>query len=261
MRNIISWLSDEELSRTYSSSYWNDIHEEKTKEWWIEDGNYARCLNFLNSLNLISEFNDSLSYIRELPGDNIKVADLAAGIGWTSCLLSRVESISEVHAVEISKHRLEILFPHSVEMMGGNPGKLYRYLGSFYDTKFENGYFDVIYMSQAFHHADEPGRLLKECSRILRPGGRIILVGEHYIGVVRMMKRFLSELIKYRRLTFRFNSLFPSDNPVGDHFYRNKDYYSIFKAAGYSLRRKKTSAAKCIYIADKIQSGRSEVQA
>ena len=35
---------------------------------------------------------------------------------------------------------------------------------------------DLVLLSQALHHADEPGAALKEAHRILRPGGRVLLL-------------------------------------------------------------------------------------
>ena len=90
MREINSWLSDEELKSIYTSSYWNDINEEKKKEWWIEDGNYKKCLDYLDSSKLLYEYQQSEKFIKDFSTESIKIADLAAGIGWTSVLLLMV---------------------------------------------------------------------------------------------------------------------------------------------------------------------------
>jgi len=95
MRDIVSWITEKELENIYTSEYWNDIKEEKKKEWWIEDGNYKRCLNFLNQ-SLMTEYKSSETFINNYNGDNIKVADLAAGIGWTSVLISKLKKVKEV---------------------------------------------------------------------------------------------------------------------------------------------------------------------
>ena len=188
MRDVVSQITEKQLENIYTSEYWNDINEEKKKEWWIEDGNYKRCLNFLNQ-SLMTEYKSSETFINNYNGDNIKVADLAAGIGWTSVLISKLKKVKEVHSVEISKHRIGILFENSVKMLLGEENKLFRYLGSFYDLKFGDNSIDIVYMSQAFHHADAPLKLLYECDRVLKDNGRIILVGEHYIGIKRILIR------------------------------------------------------------------------
>ncbi len=251
MREIVMWLSDEELESIYSSSYWNDIEEEKKKEWWIEDGNYEKCLDYLKSSKLLYEYQQSEKFINNFAGTSIKVADLAAGIGWTSALLSKLQKVREVHAVEISKHRINSLFAHSVKMLSGEEDKIYRYIGSFYDLKFEDESVDIIYMSQAFHHADKPLKLLLECDRVLKNNGRMILVGEHSFGLRSIIRRFLSILIRQNKVTTNFYEMFPPDQVSGDHYYRRSDYYFMFGAMGYDIKHQHLDSENVIYIADK----------
>ncbi|MGE0268285.1 MAG: class I SAM-dependent methyltransferase [Candidatus Omnitrophota bacterium] len=249
---IVCWLNDNDLEKIYSSSYWNNIEEEKKKEWWIEDGNYERCLTYLKSSRLLSEYEFSEKFISETRKENLVVADLAAGTGWISALISRLNNVREVRSVEISKHRLETLFEHSVRMLSGEPGKICRFLGSFYDLKFDTHSIDVIYLSQAFHHADKPFHLLNECDRVLKKGGRIILVGEHYFTWLRVIKRILVNLIRNGKWTTNFYELFPPDPVLGDHYYRCSDYYFMFRSMGYSIAHYSVSGDEVIYVADKL---------
>lgn len=247
----MNWLTEEQIKSIYSSSYWNNIEEEKKKEWWIADGNYAKCLNYLKSTMLLHECQESQKFINNSQGDYLKVADLAAGIGWTSALLSKLHEVKEVHAVEISSHRLGLLFEHSVKMLSGDESKIFRYLGSFYDLHFDDNSIDIVFMSQAFHHADNPLKLLIECDRVLKDGGRIILVGEHYIGLKRFIRRFMSVLIKAKKITTNFYELFTPDPVAGDHYYRNSDYYFMFRALGYDVKHYILDSGNVIYVADK----------
>ena len=250
MKEVIQWVTDDDLKNIYTAEYWNNINEERKKDWWIEDGNYDRCLNYLNK-HLMQEYNASTEYIDNLDKDDIDVLDLAAGIGWTSVLISKLNKVRCVHSVEISKHRIGVLFEHCNIMFDGIGDKIYRYLGSFYDIKLGDNSIDIIYMSQAFHHANAPLKLLIEYDRVLKCGGRIILVGEHYIGLKRIIRRFISNLIKRGKLTFNFYDLFQPDQRLGDHYYRVSDYQFLFKSLGYSLEYKILKNGNVIYIADK----------
>jgi SAM-dependent methyltransferase len=245
------WLPDEELQQIYTYSYWNDILEEKKKEWWIEGGDYDRCLNYLEHSKLLREYQQAQLFIEELSGSRLKIADLAAGIGWTSALLSKMEAVSEVHSVEMSVHRLERLFPHSITMFDGRPEKIHRYLGSFYDLKLPAHSMDVIFLSQAFHHANRPIHLMIECDRVLKAGGRIVLVGEHGIGARRLLGRFLKVLVRERRFVTNVRSLFPPDALLGDHYYLLSDYYFLFSALGYKTKHRVASTGQTIFVADK----------
>lgn len=258
LHGVRSWLSPDELSEIYTAGYWNDVEEEKNKEWWIEDGDYRKCERYLQSCGLQQEYQQAESFIRALPGRGLRVADLAAGTGWTTALLSRIETVAEVHAVDISQHRLERLFPHSVAMLNGQPDKIHRYLGSFYDLQFPANSMDVVFMSHAFHHADRPLQLLVQCDRVLKPHGRIIVSGEHEVGLYLTARRFLGVLLRERRVETDFRRLFPPDPVLGDHYYRRTDYRLLFHALGYSLQHQLAPSGTGLYVADKF-AARQEV--
>ena len=255
MGPIESWLSDEELSQIYSAGYWNDIERERTKPWWIADGKYERCLSYLETSGLLNEYRLAEEFITGTGRDGLAVLDLAAGTGWASALLTRLPCVSSVVAVEISKHRLAELFEHSFNMLGGDEGKVVRCLGSFYDLKVAACSADVIFMSQAFHHADRPFELFRQCDRVLRPGGMVLLVGEHWISIAKLIARTLLFVARSGRLPESFQDIFPTDPILGDHYYRRSDYYFLLGAFGYDVSHVKTGGSKCIYVAQKPVAG------
>lgn len=251
LKAINCWLTDAELSAIYSSEYWNDIEAEKSKEWWIEDGDYERCRNYLETSGLMLDYRQSEAWVLEMGRKNLRILDLAAGIGWTSALLSKLDCVAEVHAVEISRHRLERLFPHAALMFGGRENSIHRHLGSFYDLRLPEQSMDVVYLSQAFHHADRPLHLLLECDRVLARGGRILLIGEPCISGAQIGRRFVRALLKDREVVTDFYRLFPPDAESGDHYYKRSDYYFMFRAMGYRLKHKVLSSGGIAYVADK----------
>jgi SAM-dependent methyltransferase len=48
-------------------------------------------------------------------------------------------------------------------------------IGSLPDLRYPEGKYDVVAMSQVIEHVPDPAALLKECRRVLRPGGRLVL--------------------------------------------------------------------------------------
>jgi ubiquinone/menaquinone biosynthesis C-methylase UbiE len=251
LSDVEAWLGDEDLRRIYSSAYWNDVQEELGKEFWIEDGDYDKCRRYLESTKMLAEYFQAESFVRDF-GDRLEVADLAAGIGWSSALLSKVSRVATVHSVEISKHRLERLFPHCAAMFDADTRKIRRYLGSFYDVKLPASSIDVVFFSHAFHHADKPASLLAECDRILKPKGRIVVVGEHRIGAAAIVRRFASTLVRKRRVVTDFATLFPPDPVLGDQYYRHSDYKNMFTATGYRLTHVVAPTGYVTYVADKV---------
>lgn len=232
------WLDDAARHAIYSSQYWNDLAAERTKEWWIADGSetaYTRLRDYLDESGLMEDYTVGEAYVSGMRSSRLLVTDLASGIGWTSSLLSKLPNVGKVHAVEISQHRLELLFPQAVKMFGGDWTKITRNLGSFYQLKFDDASLDVAFLSSSFHHADNPLRLLAEVDRVLRPGGRIILIGETHISRAAVARRIAKVLLTRRRLVTNFFELFPPDNELGDHYYRESDYYFFAQMLGYRV--------------------------
>ena len=250
MKKIIEWTNDIELKNIYSSEYWNDVEKEKEKIWWLnEEKDVIKLNQHLSNMGLDKEIEAIKKHIDS--NKNTKVADLACGSGWFSSILSSFENIEEVNAVEISKHRLGELFEKTVSLMNGNPQKINRYLGSFYDLKFKEP-MDIIFLCQGFHHAEKPFHLLNECVKNLKKGGKIILLGEQYISLWIIMKRFIKKILKKGRLTFDFFELFPPDDKLGDHYYRSSDYFLMASSNGLLMTKEKTSRRNRIYVLKKL---------
>jgi SAM-dependent methyltransferase len=243
------WLDEQALSTIYSSRYWNDLAAERTKEWWIADGGraaYLRLLTYLEDSGLMEDYRLSEAYISNAANSQLEIADLASGIGWTSALLSKLPNVCRIHAVEISQHRLEMLFPQAVQMFGGDWSKISRHLGSFYELRFDSSSMDIVFLSSAFHHAENPLRLLSEIDRVLKSGGRIVLIGETHISRWSVARRVAKMLMTKRRLITNFFELFPPDDELGDHYYRDSDYYFFaqmlgYKVLKYSVQRRNTA--------------------
>jgi ubiquinone/menaquinone biosynthesis C-methylase UbiE len=256
MEAVERWLPEQEAHQVYTAGYWNDLDTERRKELWIDADDHESCRRYLESSKLLLEYQEAEPYVRQMSGQQLQVVDLAAGIGWTSALLSKLGNVAEVHAVDISWHRLELQFPHCVTMLGGRAEKIRRYLGSFYDLKLADHSMDVAFLSHAFHHADDPRKLLTECDRVLKANGRIVVVGEHEIGALMIVRRFLAVLLRQRMLVTGFHRLFPPDPVLGDHYYRRTEYKQLFASAGYRLRHHLAASGNAIYVADKGEARR-----
>jgi SAM-dependent methyltransferase len=255
---IVKWLDEQSLGSIYSSQYWNDLEEERSKEWWIAEGSdvvFARLRSYLEESGLMDGYRIAEQFVSQIPVQGLALADLASGIGWTSSLLSRLPNVGSVHSVELSEHRLELLFPQAVRMFHGEPAKLKRNLGSFYDLAFADSSMDVVFVSSAFHHASSPLRLLTEIDRVLKPGGNLILIGENLISMSGVVRRMIRKLVRERRFCSNFYELFPPDDASGDHYYRVSDYYLFLQMLGYkmvnfSVQKKQLAA----FIAQKVAS-------
>jgi ubiquinone/menaquinone biosynthesis C-methylase UbiE len=130
----------------------------------------------------------------ELAGD-AKIGallDLGAGAGRTLELLAPLAA--RAVGVDLSPAMLNLARAR-IEEKGLRNVQLRQ--GDVYAPPVERGAYDLIVIHQVLHFLDEPGRALGEAARLLRPGGRILVV-----DFARHEEESLREHFAHRRLGF-----------------------------------------------------------
>jgi ArsR family transcriptional regulator len=99
------------------------------------------------------------------------VADLGAGEGTLAQLLA--QRAEKVIAVDLSPKMVE--FGQALAIQNGLHNLEYR-LGDIEDPPIKDGSLDLAILSQALHHAEHPQTAIKAAFRVLKPGGRLIVL-------------------------------------------------------------------------------------
>lgn len=91
-------------------------------------------------------------------------------------------------------------------------------VGACVPLSFEKESMDVITVSCAFHHFEDPGAFARECMRVLKPGGRLYLAEPYFTPVIR----------------FLANLLWVPFAKSGDvKVYHEKELHTMFEAVGF----------------------------
>jgi ubiquinone/menaquinone biosynthesis C-methylase UbiE/DNA-binding MarR family transcriptional regulator len=99
------------------------------------------------------------------------IADLGAGEGTFSQLLARRSK--KVIAIDNSEKMVE--YGRELALKHGVKNLEYR-KGDLEAVPIRDATVDLAFFSQALHHAQHPGQAVAEASRILKPGGRIVVL-------------------------------------------------------------------------------------
>jgi ArsR family transcriptional regulator len=102
---------------------------------------------------------------------SIVIADLGAGEGHLSQLLAK--RAARVIAVDNSEKMVE--YGASLARENGILNLEYRF-GDIENPPIDSETVDLVLLSQALHHASNPGRALLAAHRILRPGGQVAVL-------------------------------------------------------------------------------------
>jgi SAM-dependent methyltransferase len=246
------WISEEDVSQLEYSVYWNDERGERDKPFDVLDDDFSKLERYLGEVGLVNDLTDCLNSLSTpLAGRGI---DLAAGTLWAAPILLSAGAVERLYCLEYSRHRLLSIGPHVLEHYQVSPHRVVLVYGSFYELQLEGGSLDFAFLSQAFHHADRPAALLTELRRVLRPGGTVIIVGEHILRArdyalylaragasIALPKSLQRRLLGHEldvRLSLRPSArdVMPTDSVLGDHAYSSDEYRKLFTQAGFSVR-------------------------
>lgn len=101
----------------------------------------------------------------------LSVADLGAGEGSFALLLA--QRAVRVVAVDSSARMIEV--GREQALRNGIKNVDFR-LGDMEEVPIADGEIELVFFSQSLHHALHPERALAEAARILRPGGRVVIL-------------------------------------------------------------------------------------
>lgn len=102
----------------------------------------------------------------------LTVADVGAGEGALTLLLARF--CKQVVAVDLSPRMLMTLRNTADATRLGD--RVLTCEGELEKLPLDDAGMDVVFISQALHHAALPGAAIKEAARVLRPGGRLVIL-------------------------------------------------------------------------------------
>ena len=181
---------------------------------------------------------------RYLP-PNAKLLDIGCGGGWLAAMLSRLDTVQTVYALDSSRHFLYNLLPQVMELMQGNSEKLITIEGLFQPLLFEDDYLDMVVASSALHHADNLESVIRGIRPKLKRGGMLIVLNEtpwpglrHLLSVTAAALRIIKNL-----LLQRYHPVSPSisssgylyDPRLGDRDYPLWYWNKALESAGFSV--------------------------
>ncbi len=236
---ITDLIDRENMKSDPSFGYWNDSNKEKKKAFNVEVG-FDR-LEKSPHLNDIFKQLISCMSVSNLSEENKSILSLGSGTCWLESWWLKEKKPNNLVAVDFSKHRIHELAPMTFEHYGYNyPIQLIR--GDFLNLGMEEDLFDIVLLSQAFHHSQDPVKLLREVWRLSKDQARILIIGEHFFDrldhVKQALRHFVKFLINYKnyRQSHSFipgySDLFPPHIEQGDNHYSKAEYNEMFEEVG-----------------------------
>ena len=135
---------------------------------------------------------DEFAEVKRLLGDRLKgasVLDLGAGVGLASLAFARsgaarVVAVDPDPSDEVGRGAAARLAPNGEFEMLDAVGE---------SIPLPDACMDVVYCRQVLHHAQDLPALLRECARVVKPGGIVLMCREHVVDNDEQLRQFLAD--------------------------------------------------------------------
>ena len=142
----------------------NAFYDDLDERWYNDDGHIIGLLKAESRLKAV--------YVREIfTRENVsahaKVLDIGCGAG----LISNKLAIDgyEMFGIDQSASSVAVAERHAPK-----GSKVHYTAGNAFELPYEDNSFDAVMLLDFLEHVEEPGRAIREASRVLKPGGIIL---------------------------------------------------------------------------------------
>jgi SAM-dependent methyltransferase len=161
--------------------------------------------------------------VRALLGDRLRgatVLDVGAGTGVASAAFL---ASGARRAIALEPDASDEVGRGAIQRLGTRPGlEIVDGWGEKIDL--QDGSVDIVYCRQALHHAQDLPLMIRECARVLRPGGTFIACREHVVDDDGQLQQFLAAHPIHRLAG-------------GEHAFALADYVAAIQGSGLKIQR------------------------
>lgn len=154
--------------------FFNQFGENSNYDVFTENG-YKR---------IIGEF---LKYF--IPKNDLKVVDFGCGTG--SFIAKFLNYGIRLYAIDIS--------PRCIEYARSRYADIIFDVGDIEDTRYQDGTFDILFLSGVLHHFTDFSKVLQECYRVLKKGGILLSYDPHRLNPFMWLYRSKNSLFYSER--------------------------------------------------------------
>ncbi|MDD5269589.1 MAG: class I SAM-dependent methyltransferase [Candidatus Omnitrophica bacterium] len=220
--------------------------DEKLAVHWQVDDTKESFERLIHHLDVTSNFKPyfeealrNLGLSSNEYGDGLVIADIGAGVCWTSAIMAKHPKVRLVYGVDPSSNRLN----HAgfIKKHFGVDKKVKVTYGSFSEPNVPEK-VDIVVLCGSLHHCfdEHLDGLFSNIKGILKPRGKVLIANEHYVDMLWSAKRILSYSKHFgsRKELFFYTLRRPrTPHPTdGEHWRTRRELEKIFDRYGFKYR-------------------------
>lgn len=107
-----------------------------------------------------------------------RALEIGAGTGFFALNLRQAGWLHDIVLTDVSAGMVDVALDHARKLGFDVPGSVDGRVAGIEELPFEDGSFDLVLGHAVLHHVMDVEAGLRECLRVLRPGGRLLFAGE-----------------------------------------------------------------------------------
>jgi ubiquinone/menaquinone biosynthesis C-methylase UbiE len=163
--------------------------------------------------------------------------DLGGGAAVISSSIARHYNVERMYCVEGVASVAKLLQPIvKSTILSGDSSKVVSVIGSYDDLDIPENSIDFAVAWDSLHHSTDPARTLAECLRVLKPGGRLVLVDRAHDNSTpdSEIERMLNIVYgpEFIKSSYRAAGTILTRFENGEREYRYREWEKFFRQAG-----------------------------
>jgi ubiquinone/menaquinone biosynthesis C-methylase UbiE len=150
-----------------------------------------------------------------------RVIDVAAGTCWATAILSRLEHVTDVVALDLSRTFLTTVGDRIINYFSGQRDKIRFAVSTFNAIPFADEYFDCAFFIATLHHSQTPLLTLSEIHRVLTSEGTLFVL--QHVPPVLGLRRAREESLKIAR-----------DSGYTEMIYSRSEIVYLLRSSGFT---------------------------
>lgn len=187
---------------------------------------------------------DAERVFRLIPGasESIKGTgiDLGGGVACISSILAKREEVEKIYCVEYTEELVKLCQPIMKQaILGDRSDKVISVVGDFNNLELSGNSLDFAVSWDSLHHSHNPIATLKECRRVLKSGGRLVIVDRAHNNStpdseIERMHNIVYDK-EYLRKNYLDENMTFTRQDNGEHEWRFFELEKFFLEAGFKL--------------------------
>lgn len=166
--------------------------------------------------------------------------DLGGGIACVSSILAKKAEVEKIYCVEYTEELVRLCQPVMKQaILGDRSDKVISVVGDFNNLELPDSSLDFAASWDSLHHSHNPAATLKECRRVLKSGGRLVIVDRAHNDstadseIERMHNIVYNK--EYLRKNYLDEDMILTRRDNGEHEWRFFEWEKFFLEAGFKL--------------------------